>query len=117
VSLFDFFFHRHEEPAEPADGYLAHSPASNSIMRPGIYEYSGREVKVLGFCEDGKLMATLYLCHKGLGECTEWGTLAFSKLSSDAHEEIWDCMMDKCALVLHATDHGGKLKIKIEVDR
>jgi len=26
-------------------------------------------------------------------------------------------MMDKCALVLHATDHGGKLKIKIEVDR
>lgn len=117
MSLFDFLFHKHEEPVEPADGYLAHPINRPSIVRPGRYAYAHREVRVLGFKEDGSLTATLFLHHRGSGECSEWGTLDFSKVSGYDQDEIWEAIVGRCGIVLHVTRHGGELKIKIEVDK
>ena len=117
MNFLDFIFRKYEEPVEPADGYLTHSPVTHSIMRPGVYECFGREVKILGFDQAGQLFATLYMCHKGTGECSEWRTLGFHRMSSGDGDETWDCLIDKCAIVLHATEQGGRLKVKIEVDK
>jgi hypothetical protein len=38
-------------------------------------------------------------------------------MSSGDGDETWDCLIDKCAIVLHAAEQGGRLKVKIEVDK
>lgn len=116
MGFFEFLFHREEEPP-PADGYHSQPPANRSIIKPGKYSYSNREISVLGFDDDGLLCATLFLCLGGECECSEWGTLLFHRLSHSLHEETWEATVGRCGIVIDAKDYGGSLKLKIEVDR
>lgn len=119
MRLLDFIFSDNQEKVadqEPPSGLLK-QPSWKTILKIGNFEYSNRHVKILGFTECGKMHATLFLCHKGIGQCSEWGTLEFSKLSCTPEEEIWQSIVGKIAIVIHATLHGKTLSLKIEVDK
>ena len=118
MRLLDFLFHKEEpEISAPAEGYLAQPFQRNSIIHPGVYKFNNRQVEILGFTDAGRIGATLFLCHAGSGNCSEWGTFEFTMISQDYDEEIWESIVGRSGIVIHAIKHDNKLKIKIEVDR
>ena len=118
MSLFDLLFRKScTLESRPADGYLAQPPEHSTIVRPGTYRFDNRQVDVLGFQPNGKMSATLFLCHAGSGSCSEWRTLVFSRLSHDKNQEVWDAIVGKSGIVIHVTRHHGEVTLKLEVDR
>jgi len=118
VSLFDLLFRKScAVESHPADGYLAQPPGHDTIVRPGTYRFNNRQVDILGFLPNGKMSATLFLCHAGSGSCSEWGTYEFSRVSYDKSQEIWEAIVGKSGIVIHVTKHHGEVALKIEVDR
>ena len=118
MSLFDLLFRKScTLESRPADGYLAQPPEHSTIVRPGTYRFDNRQVDVLGFQPNGKMSATLFLCHAGSGSCSEWGTLDFSRLSLDKNQEVWEAIVGKSGIVIHVTRHHGEVTLKLEVDR
>lgn len=116
--MFDVIFRR-TQPAEcrPADGYLAQPPEYGSIVLPGTYYFNSRRIDVLGFQDNGRMSATLFLCHAGSGCCSEWGTLLFHRISYDKNQETWEAIVDRTGIVISAEKQSGGLVLKIEVDR
>lgn len=118
MGLFDLLFRKScALESLPADGYLAQPPGHDTVVHPGTYRFSNRQVDVLGFLDNGKMCATLFLCHGGSGTCSEWGTFAFSRISHDKTQEIWEAIVGKSGIVIHVTKHYNEVTLKIEVDR
>lgn len=118
MGLFDLLFRKScVAELRPADGYLAQPPEYDTIVHPGTYRFNNRQVDILGFLPNGKMSATLFLCHTGSGSCSEWGTFEFSRVSHDRTQEIWEAIVGNAGIVIHAIRHHGEVTLKLEVDR